>query len=188
MSSDLLDKRKRSMEDIFFFEQDRRLIEQRKKLQQMRETKDSLAKISGIQDDAVLGKLVELGIRPETIATMIGIPLIEVAWADGGMDNEERKKLFEYAEKAGMRKKGLDPRIMSVWLKKRPGPDLLDVWIKYMQTLSKQLNEAERKSLRDELMADARSIAKAAGGVLGFRAISPEEKAMLEKLESAFVV
>jgi len=186
MTSEFLGKRNRSLEDMFFYEQDRRIIEQRKKLQKMQETKENLAKISGIQDDAVLEKLVALDIRPETLATLIGIPLIEIAWADGRMDEKERKKLFEYAEKSGLRQKGLDSKIMSAWLKTKPDPALLDAWTQYMKTLSQQLTDAERKSFREELMADARSIAGAAGGILGYGTISAEEQAMLKKLESAF--
>jgi hypothetical protein len=186
MNSEFSEKRNRSLEDMFFYEQDRRLIEERKRLQKMKETKENLARISGIEDDAVLEKLVALNIRPETLATLIGIPLIEIAWADGEMDKRERKKLFEYAEKSGLRKKGLDPEIMSTLLQNRPDPALLEAWMQYMQTLSKQLTEDERKSFREELMADARSIAKAAGGILGYGTISAEEKALLSKLESAF--
>ena len=186
MTSEFLGKRNRSLEDMFFYEQDRRIIEQRKKLQKMQETKENLAKISGIQDDAVLEKLVALDIRPETLATLIGIPLIEIAWADGRMDEKERKKLFEYAEKSGLRQKGLDSKIMSAWLKTKPDPALLDAWTQYMKTLSQQLTDAERKSFREELMADARSIADAAGGILGYGTISAAEQAMLKKLESAF--
>jgi hypothetical protein len=186
MNADFPEKSSRSLEDMFFYEQDRRIIEQRKKLQKMKETKDNLAKVSGIQDDALLEKLVALDIRPETIATLIGIPLIEVAWADDKMDEKEKTKLFEYAEKSGLRKKGLDPEVMSVWLKKRPDPALLEAWIQYMQTLCRQLSDAERKSFQEELMKDAQTVAKAAGGILGCNTISAEEKAVLKKLESAF--
>ena len=110
------EKRRQTLEDMFFHEQDRRIIEQRAKLQQMKQTKASLARVSGIHDDALLEKLIALDIRPETMATLIAIPLIEIAWADGVMDNRERKRLFGYAEKAGLRQKGLDPEIMSAWL------------------------------------------------------------------------
>ena len=55
-----------------------------------------------------------------------------------------------------------------------------------MQTLCQELSAHERKALHDEVMADARSIAEAAGGILGFSQISAEEKAMLKKLEQAF--
>lgn len=186
MKADSSEKRRRSMEDMFFYEQDRRIIEQRAKLQQMKQTKASLAKVSGIQDDALLEKLIALDIRPETLATLIGIPLVEVAWADGQMDDRERKKLFGYAEKAGLRQKGLDPKIMSAWLEKKPDPALLKGWKHYMQALCKELNAHERKALQAEVMADARSVAKAAGGLLGYGAISAEETAMLETLEEAF--
>jgi len=186
MDSENMEKRNRSLEDMFFYEQDRRIIEQRKKLQKMNETKECLAKVSGIHDDAVLEKLVALDIRPETLATLIGIPLIEIAWADGEMDEKERKKLFEYAEKSGLRNKGLDPKIMSEWLKKKPDPALLKAWTQYMRTLCKQLSGAERKAFQEELMADALSIAQAAGGILGYAKISAPERAMLKKLEGAF--
>jgi len=48
------------------------------------------------------------------------------------------------------------------------------------------LNAHERKALHDEVMADARSVAEAAGGVLGLGKISAEEKAMLKTLDEAF--
>ncbi len=186
MKPELNERRRQTLEDMFFFEQDRRIIEQRAKLQRLRQTKANLAKVSGIHDDALLEKLIELEIGPETLATLIGIPLIEVAWADGAMDDTERKKLFEYAEKAGLRQKGLDPKVMSAWLKKKPDPALLEAWKHYIRTLCKELNAHERKALRDEVMADARSIAEAAGGILGLGRISAEEKAMLKTLDEAF--
>jgi hypothetical protein len=186
MKPKLTAKPGQSLEDMFFFEQDRRIIEQRTKLQRMKQTKAALAKVSGIHDDGLLEKLIAMDIRPETLATLIGIPLIEVAWADGVMDVKERKKLFEYAEEAGLRQKGLDPKIMSAWLQKKPDPALLEAWTRYMQTLCKELSAHERKALHDQVMADARSIAEAVGGILGYGKISAAEKAMLKRLEGAF--
>ncbi len=180
------DVTRQTLEDMFFHEQDRRIVERRAQLQQLEQTKANLATVSGIHDDALLEKLIALEIGPETLTTLIGIPLIEVAWADGQMDEKERKKLFEYAEKAGLRHKGLDPKIMSAWLKTKPDPALLKAWQQYVQKLCKQLNAHERSALRDEVMADARSVAEAAGGILGLRAVSAEEQAMLKTLEETF--
>jgi hypothetical protein len=186
MKPNLTEKRRQTLEDTFFYEQDRRIIEQRAKLQQMKLTRASLSKVSGIHDEALLDRLIDLEIRPETLATLIGIPLIEVAWADGQMDPKEREKLFEYAEKAGVRQKGLDSKVMSAWLKKKPDPALLKAWTQYVHTLCKELGAHERKAFKDEVLADARTIAAAAGGVLGLGRISAAEKATLKKLEEAF--
>jgi hypothetical protein len=186
MKPELTEKRRQTLEDMFFYEQDRRIIEQRAKLQQLKQTKANLAKVSGIHDDALLEKLIALKIGPETLATLIGVPLIEVAWADSTMDDKERKKLFAYAEKAGLRQKGLDQKVMSTLLAKKPDPALFDAWRHYIRTLCKELGAHERKALKDEVMADARSIAEAAGGILGLARISAEEKAMLKTIEEAF--
>ena len=145
MKPELTEKRRQTLEDMFFHEQDRRIIERRAKLQQLEQTKANLATVSGIDDDALLEKLIALEIGPETLTTLIGIPLIEVAWADGQMDEKERKTLFEYAEKAGLRQKGLDPKIMSAWLKTKPDPALLKAWQQYVQKLCKKLNAHERE-------------------------------------------
>jgi uncharacterized membrane protein (DUF2068 family) len=56
----------------------------------------------------------------------------------------------------------------------------------YTQTLCKKLSAHERKALQAEVMADARSVAQVAGGILGYGAISAEEAAMLKTLEEAF--
>jgi hypothetical protein len=186
MTPESTEKRRQTLEDMFFYEQDRRIIEQREKLQQLKQTKANLAAVSGIHDDALLERLIALEIGPETLTTLIGIPLIAVAWADGRMDEKERRTLFEYAERAGVRQKGLDPKIMSAWLKEKPDPALLTAWQQYVRSLCKKLHDHERTALRDEVLADARSVAEAAGGIFGIGKISAEEKAMLETLEEAF--
>lgn len=176
----------RSVEDLFFYQKDQRLVEARETLRRLQETKENLAQVSGIRNDAVLDKLVALEIRPETLATLFAVPLIEVAWADGEMDDKERQELFRFAEKAGLRKKNIDPTIMAAWLKRRPDPALLDAWVQYLQALCGQLSAGERQALKDEVMADAHAVAKAAGGVFGFRKESTEEHRVLDRLAAAF--
>jgi len=175
----------RSMEDLFFHEQEQRLKEARAKLENMRETKENLASVSGIKNDAVLEKLLELGIRPETLATLLAIPLVEVAWADGEMQDEERHRLITYAQKAGA-KKNVTPEILDVWLSQKPDPALFDAWGQYIQGLKLRLSDEERRALKEEVISDAQLIAKSAGGFLGFGKFSGEEKAVLAKLEAAF--
>lgn len=176
----------RSVEDMFFFQKDQRLMEAREALRRLQETKENLAKVSGIRNDEVLDKLIALQIRPETLATLFAVPLIEVAWADGDMDEKERNKLFLFAEKAGLRKKSIDPTVMATWLKKRPDPALMDAWVQYIQALCQQLSGDERQALKSEVLTDACAVAQAAGGILGFGKQSTVEHTVLNRIEAAF--
>ena len=58
----------RSLLDAFFREQDRQLVEQKVELRRLGETKEALAAVSGIKNDDILQRLVELKVRPEIVA------------------------------------------------------------------------------------------------------------------------
>jgi hypothetical protein len=176
----------KTMEDLFFFEKDQSMIEARRELEQMQETRANLAKVSGIQNDALLDKLIALDIHPDALATLFVIPLVEVAWADGEIHEKERDELFKHVERAGVKNKGVNPKLVSSWLKHKPDPALLEAWVHYIQALSGQLSEAERLALKEDVMADARAVAQAAGGFLGFGKLSEEERRMLDQLDAAF--
>ena len=74
-----LDTDRCKLEDAFFSKQDAKLIEQLKVMEKMKESKEALRKVSNIQNDAVLEKLVSLDVRPETLVSLAIVPLIEVA-------------------------------------------------------------------------------------------------------------
>ena len=87
----------RSLEDAFFQQQDRELLACKTRLAKLAETKEALASVSGIKSDAVLQHLVDMNVRPETLAALSAIPLVEVVWADGHVDDKERKVVLDFA-------------------------------------------------------------------------------------------
>lgn len=186
MSNVVYQKLGKSLKELFFFEKEQSLLEARNELAKMQETKENLAKVSGIKDDAVLEKLIALEIRPETLATLFVVPMVEVAWADGELQSEERNTLFSLAEKAGLKNGSINQGMFSLWLKQKPDPALLAAWTHYIQALCERLSDAERRALKKDVMADARAIATAAGGFLGFGKLAKEEQAVLDQLEAAF--
>ena len=56
------------------------------------EAAGALGRATGIDDPYLLARLAELGIRPETLAALTLIPLIETAWADGVMARERARR------------------------------------------------------------------------------------------------
>jgi hypothetical protein len=176
----------RDLEDAFFLEQDRRLIAQKIELRKMAETKEALASVSGIKDAEVLQLLVRLNVRPETLAAMAVVPLVEVVWADGVVDDKEKKVVFDFAAAQGIAKGSVEYELLERWLTHRPEPGLLSAWQHYIQALCVQVTPHERIHLKQELLRNVRAAAQASGGFLGMGKISNEEKAALAKLESSF--
>ena len=111
---------RRTLEDAFFRKRDAILAEQFHKLEKMKETKQALQKVSGITDEKVLDKLVALNVRPETLASLAMVPLVEIAWADGSIADEEREAILKAAAQNGFAKGSIDYALIEGWLARRP--------------------------------------------------------------------
>jgi hypothetical protein len=175
------------LDDLFFQKEDQKLIAQLKVLKKLKETKAALSEVSGIKNEHILQKLVELQVRPETLASLSLIPLVEVAWADGTIDSKEKELVLACAIKMGFPKGSPDYEILSQWMTHRPSTELKDAWIHYVHGLCEKLTIEEKAELKKELIENTRSVAMASGGFMGLgNKISKSESEVLKKLENAF--
>lgn len=182
----ILGDRGRALEDEFFRKEDQRLTARLRELQEKAASREALGKVSGIKNEAILDKLIQLGIRAEVVAALALVPLVEVAWADGSIDERERRQILERAEKGGIAPDSTDHALLQTWLERRPDRKLLSAWIQMVEGLSEQMSPEQVGALRADLIERARSIASASGGFLGVGKVSAAEADMIQKLESAF--
>ncbi|MDD5673714.1 MAG: hypothetical protein PHC61_06110 [Chitinivibrionales bacterium] len=183
------DNQRKSLEDAFFLQEDRKLVENLRAMRAMAETKEALRRISGIKNEAILQKLVDLNVRPETLASLCLIPLVEVAWADGFVDEKEARALLLAADAMEKKQENINHELIKQWLTHKPSPHLLVAWSHYIQGLCEQLSEEEKQILKSEILNQAYAIADASGGFLGLglgSRISKAESDMLDDLELAF--
>jgi hypothetical protein len=174
------------LEDSFFLNQDQVLINNMKKLEQRKRTKAELSEISGIHNDHLLEKFLELEISPKDLAAVSIVPLVVVAWADGSVDNKEREAALVAAEKMGFAKGCECYEILNDWLTHQPRNELLESWMHYVAALVADMGAEDTATFKKEVLEHASMVAKASGGLAGFAKVSAREKAVLAKLESAF--
>lgn len=173
--------------DSFFFDHDQQLLDDFRKRLQKTDRRSQLMQVSGIHDDAVLDHLVELNIDAETLAALAVVPLVAIAWADGEIQDKEREVILSAAQKSGVQSKDGRFPVLEHWLKKHPGPDMVEAWKVYIRGLCKKLNPQEIQELKRDLLDLARKVAEAAGGFLGLgNKISQAEQEVLSDFEKAF--
>ncbi len=176
----------RALEDAFFAEENARLLEQLRAKTERKERRQALSELVRIQDEDYLDHLIDLGIGPETILALTLVPLTAVAWADGEMNDSERRAILRAAEQKGIEPDSEAHRLLEAWLERKPGPHLLETWKRYVSAIWGSFSEVERREMRWHGMELARDVAKAAGGFLGINKISPAERAVLDELEKIF--
>lgn len=172
--------------EAFFFEQDQRLLEAFRQRMEKTNRRAQLAQVSGIHDEALLDRLIELEIGPETLAALAVVPLVYVAWADGHVHPKERETIMAAAQAAGVPSQDGRYPLLEHWLRKKPAPELINAWKDYIKALCKQLDPHGIEELKHDLLDLAGKVAEAAGGFLGLGKVSAAERARLEELQQAF--
>ncbi len=173
------------MEESFFANQDQQLLNQLRAQVQEEEKLRALGAASGIQDPAILQELAGLGIDAQTVAALSLIPLVEVAWAHGGIAPEERAAVLQAAEENGVQQDTAAHDLLERWLDKRPGPQLLAAWKDYVAELRAAVDPKTFEKVRDRILQRAEQVAQAAGGFLGLASVAAQERAKLTELEQA---
>ncbi len=185
MTTDSLKERGQSLEEAFFRDMDRKLIEELRSKKERERQLDELAAASGIAHREVLAALVDAGVHGEALVAVGLVPLIEVAWADHAMDAGERDAIMAAAREAGVTRGSAAARLLFSWLERRPGAELLEAWKAYAAALVSELGADDAAAVRADILERARGVAEAAGGFLGLGSVSREERRMLDELAAA---
>jgi hypothetical protein len=185
MGADALERFARSIEAAFYRDE---VASYRDALAaEEAEAAGALGQATGIDDAKLLAHLAELGIRPETLAALTLIPLIEAAWADGVMDAKERDAVLAGAVTSGISVDSASYRLLEIWTLERPAPALVSAWRDFMGALVVALTERECANLRTKVIGRAYAVANAAGGLLDATPnVSVEERTVLNDLAGAF--
>ena len=134
-SNDPFKQREKGLEEAFFKDRDRQLIEKMRGELAALEEKKKLAHVTGIVEERVLHKLVQAGVRAETLAAVSLIPLVEVAWCDGAVSPEERDAVLNAAVGQGVTADSAAYEILKRWLEERPDPHIFVAWKDYVSEL-----------------------------------------------------
>ncbi|HEY6175485.1 MAG TPA: hypothetical protein VIX73_13600 [Kofleriaceae bacterium] len=186
MSEVTLEERGRALENQFYEKENQEKLTAMKHKLDAQRTKDELRKASGMSDEAVLDQLVTLGLRGNTIAALSLVPLIQVAWADGAIQDNERTAILQGAHGKGLEQGSDGYELLQSWLKRQPGDELFAAWEAYIKALASQLNDEQNRLLRNQIVGFAKLVATAAGGILGFGKVSATEEKVLTRIEAAF--
>jgi hypothetical protein len=182
---DYLNERERAMEDDYFRKKDQELIERMREATALeRRTAEFVARV-GLSDPALLEDLKDLGFTPDTVAILPLVPIVEMAWAEGGITAAERAMLIALARQRGLLEGSPADLLLASWMDNRPSPDTFARATRLIRAVLDTGVAPIGSMTADEIIQHSESIAAASGGIFGFGKISSEERATLDKTVKA---
>ena len=187
MTKDPFEQRRKALEAEFFSKREQTLVAKLRSTLEKQHPRETLKDLTGITDDAIIDTLVTLHVDRDTLAAFALYPLVEIAWADGHVDEAERKAFMQAAAEHGLAADSPGHQALREFVKETPREDARKAWFAWARELHGRLGAGERRQLREALLERARTVAEASGGILGLgRRISAAEQAILDKIEAAF--
>ena len=182
--NDALGKRGRALEDDYFRRQEQQLIEKLRARASEDAARQQLAERSGVADAEILADLEALGYTPDTVQLLHLVPLVQVAWAEGGVTSRERQLIIEAARARGVEQGSPADEKLAAWLENRPPDVFFEQTLRAVRAVLEGQPEAERRSAERDLLAYSTAIASASGGILGIGKVSDAEREILARISA----
>jgi hypothetical protein len=176
-----LGDRGRAFEEDYFRKRDRELIEKMRKASAAEDARRAMETKTGLHDPALLQELEALGFTPDTVALLPFVPLVQMAWAEGGVSDAERKLIVQLARARGIDHGSAADRQLAAWLSSRPAPDVFSSAARLIRAML-DTPGGEPSLTADDLVKYCENIAAASGGILGINRVSAEERALLNTI------
>jgi len=182
---DAIHERGRALEDEYFYKKNRELVERMRRATAESAARARMGQTTGLSDPELLRELQSLGFTPETVSLLPLVPLVEVAWAEGGVHGAERKLILEFARGRGIGAGSPADRQLNEWLDRRPDPHVFErAGHLIAAVLDSRRGDMARGLTPQDLVAHCEQIAGASGGIFGtsLRSVTPEERELLTRI------
>src|SRR5687767_11083994 len=188
MPKDMFHDRERAEESVYFQQRDAKLIEKLRDKARLAEIARALAEKLKVDNPALLDRIVKLGVTLETGAAFILAPLIEIAWADGGVSQEEHDAVVRLAQERGVAPGSADLNQIRKWLADHPPDALFEASLEAIKVGLSVLPQDEADERVAKMIKACEEVAQASGGLarlLHIRGrVSPMERSVLNEMRA----
>lgn len=177
----MADQDARSREEEYFWKKDQELIEKMRRQAAAERAHREMSAQAGIEDPEVIEELQALGFTPDTVVLLPLVPLVKMAWVEGGVSDVERQLIVQFARSRGIGEGTPADAQLSAWLAKQPDAEVFTRAMRLVRAVLAAPGASTAVG-PDEIVAYCENIAAASGGILGMRKISAAERTLLTSI------
>jgi hypothetical protein len=180
---DIFAEREHWLEEEYFRKKNQELVEKLHRQEARRAERRQMAEIIGVDEQDVIDALQDLGYTAETVQLLYLIPLVQVAWSEGGVADRERGMILKVAETHGIDPGSLAHQKLIQWLTVKPSEQFFEDNLHAIRVILELLPPEQREVRRRDLIDSCNQIAAIVeGGIMGRARISEEERLLIDHI------
>ena len=189
MENELFKDRGHANEAAYFRQQDAKLIETLRERAPLDQIAAALGEKLQVENPDLLERVRKLGLTVDTAPALFLTPLVQVAWVDGSVSDQEVEAVLRLAQARGIELNSPVASQLMEWLKSRPSDAVFDAGLEVIKYGFAVLPEGEREDRIKKVVEACHEVASASGGglakVLGLgSSVSTIEASMLDVINS----
>lgn len=176
----------KASEEDYFRKKEKELLEKLRKKTAAEAHRKGLAEAIGLENQQILDVLEEMGFDRSTVILLFLFPVLQVAWSDGEVSEEERALILQAARTHGVEEGSPAYEKLIGLLRTQPASVLFDRALRVIQDLLRFQKGESRQVTSTRLVDVCEKVAAASGGFLGIGPkVSGKEKEALRRVASA---
>ncbi len=171
-----------ALEEAFFRDVDEMIVRRLRSEAESGGARETLIKTTGLTDKTLIDELTQLGVTPEGLIAMRLVPLVMVAWAQGGVDEAERETVLKESRRFGVVDGSVAAVLLEHWLNRKPPLAILDAWKRYMNSECSKMSKAAKEKMIELMEQQMAAVAKASGGHFGVGKVAANEQQIIDMM------
>ena len=170
-------------EDEFFRKENKALLEKMQQKKSASETSEAITHQTGAVAEDLATMLSTKGIQADMLPVLHLVPLLQVAWADGEIQDEERLLLEKAAAERGVTDGHPAYAKFQEWLTKPPSEQVYEGALTFIRLVLASQGSEEAQQTKENLENLTKTVAEATGGLFGlFANTSSDEASVLASI------
>ncbi|MBO0798818.1 MAG: hypothetical protein J2P31_08330 [Blastocatellia bacterium] len=179
----IFQKREYWLEEVYFRKRDQELVEKLHRRRARQAENRQMAEIAGVSDQDVIDALQDLGYTAKTVQLLYFVPLVQVAWSEGGVADRERATILNLASTRGIEAGSIAQQQLIQWLTVKPSEQFFEDNLHAIRVIFASLPPEQRESRRQQLLDSCHHVASAVeGGIMGRAQISESEHLLIDHI------
>lgn len=170
-------------EDEFFRKENKALLEKMQQKKSASETSEAITHQTGAVAEDLATMLSTKGIQADMLPVLHLVPLLQVAWADGEIQDEERLLLEKAAAERGVTDGHPAYAKFQEWLTKPPSEQVYEGALTFIRLVLASQGSEEAQQTKENLENLTKTVAEVTGGLFGlFANTSSDEASVLASI------
>lgn len=155
---------------------------------QCNQEKARLSRVTSIEDDDLLERMLRMGIHADNVTALQKFPVAMAAWASGSVTSREAQAAFQETYTFEVSGSNSEINLFISWLIDKPSTEMWKIWQDFVRVRTQIVGLRHTQTIGRSIYRMAEKVAMESGGLWGYATVCRAEQEVLERINRCYLL